>query len=109
MRTAGLRSPVKIFDYLACGRPVIASRIPGTTDIFEDSGVVQLIEPENKDALAAAIVDLLADPETADLMGLKGRRLVEAQYDRMLVARKLDEIVHALRKAGGDDAASEPF
>lgn len=106
---AGLRSPVKIFDYLACGRPVIASRIPSTTDIFEASETVRLVEPENKEALAAAIVDLLADPETADLMGLKGRRLVEAQYDRMLVARKLDEIVHALRKTRGDVVASAPL
>jgi len=109
MRKAGLRSPVKIFDYLACGRPVIASRIPGTTDIFEDSGGVRLVEPENKEALATAIVDLLANTETANLMGLKGRRLVEAQYDRILAARKLEKTVYELRKARGDVVASSPL
>ncbi len=32
--SAGLRSPVKIFDYLSCGKPVVASKIVGTTDIL---------------------------------------------------------------------------
>jgi len=108
IRAAGLRSPVKIFDYLACGRPVIASRIPGTTDIFEDSGAVRLVEPENKEAFAAAIVDLLSNTETASSMGLDGRRWVEAQYDRMLVAKRLEETVHALRKDKGDVLAHAP-
>jgi len=96
---AGLRSPVKIFDYMACGRPVVASRIIGTTDIFEESGAVRLVEPENKDAIAAAIVDILANVERAHEMGLKGRLLVETQYDRKLLAQKLEEVVYALREA----------
>lgn len=96
---AGLSSPVKIFDYMACGRPVVASRIPGTTDIFEDSGAVRLVKPEHKDALAAAIVDVLANVEMAHEMGLKGRRLVETQYDRKLLAKKIEEVAYALEEA----------
>lgn len=98
MRTAGWRSPVKIFDYLACARPVIASRIPGTTDIFEESGAVRMVEPENEDELAAAIEDILSNEETALEMGLKGRALVEGQYDRKRAAQKLNDTLHALRK-----------
>ena len=109
MRTAGFRSPVKIFDYLACARPVIASRIPGTTDIFEGSGAVRLVEPEDKDELAAAIKDILSNEETAREMGLKGRALVEGQYDRKLVAQKLNDTLHALRKARGDVAPHAPL
>ena len=109
MRTAGFRSPVKIFDYLACARPVIASRIPGTTDIFEGSGAVRLVEPEDKDELAAAIKDILSNEETAREMGLKGRALVEGQYDRKLVAQKLNDTLHALRKARGDVAPCTPL
>jgi len=96
---AGLRSPVKIFDYLACGKPVVASRIPGTTDIFAESGAVLLVEPEHKNELATAIVDILTNVEKAHDMGLKGRRFVETQYDRKLLAKKVEEVTYALEEA----------
>lgn len=98
---AGFRSPVKIFDYMACGRPVVASRIPGTTDIFMGSDAIRLIEPENNDALAAAIVDILADDEKANAMGTKGRRLVETHYDRKVLAKKIQDEAYILLKAKG--------
>jgi glycosyltransferase involved in cell wall biosynthesis len=96
--SAGLRSPVKIFDYMACGKPVVASKIPGTTDIFDRSGAVWLIDPENKDALAAASVDILADDEKANEMGMKGRRLVETHYDRKVLTNKILTEVRSLQK-----------
>jgi len=86
---AGLRSPVKIFDYMACGKPVVASRIPGTTDIFEGSNAIRLIEPENKELLAKAIVDVLNDPETANRMGMTGRKLVEKHFDRKVLTKEI--------------------
>jgi glycosyltransferase involved in cell wall biosynthesis len=98
---AGLRSPVKVFDYLACGRPVVASRIAGTTDIFEGSGAVVLIEPENRDALAGAIVGLLEDEDKAGDMGMKGRYLVKTRYDRKVLAGRIQQEVYAFAKAKG--------
>jgi len=89
LKRAGLRSPVKIFDYMACGKPVVASRIPGTTDIFEGSGAILLIEPENKELLAKAIVDILNDPETANRMGVTGRKLVEKHFDRKVLTKEI--------------------
>ena len=73
LRSAGLRSPVKIFDYMACGRPVVASKIKGTTDLFVDTGAMELVEPENPEMLANAIIDLLSNEEKAKSMGQKGR------------------------------------
>ena len=97
----GLSSPVKIFDYMACGKPVVASKIPGTTEIFDGSDGVRLIEPENKDALADALVDILADEEKAKRMGMQGRRLVETHYDRRVLAEKVQKEVYGLLKAQG--------
>ncbi len=95
---AGLRSPVKIFDYTACGKPVVASKIPGTTDIFDGSGAVWLIEPENKEALAKAIADILKDDKKANEMGMKGRRLVVNHYDRKVLTNKILNEVRSLQK-----------
>jgi len=96
---AGSRSPVKVFDYMACGRPVIASRIAGTTDIFEGSGAIILVEPENQQALAQAIMDLLGNEEKASEMGMKGRLLVKTHYDRKILAKRIQDEVYALRKS----------
>ena len=98
--SAGLRSPVKIFDYMACSRPVVASKIPGTTDIFDGSGAVRLIEPEDNEALASAIVNVLTGEEEEKEMGAKGRRLAETQYDRKFLAKKLEETAYAVRGNG---------
>ena len=91
IRSAGIRSPVKIFDYLACGRPVVASLIKGTTDIFEESGAVELIEPESPKALSRAIVSLLNNPAKAKEMGMRGRKWIEKRFDRFNWAKKISD------------------
>jgi len=87
-KSAGLRSPVKIFDYLSCAKPVVASRIPGTTDIFEESGAVSLVTAEDPKELAAGIIGLLTDDKLASEMGRKGRDLILTHYDRRKLARQ---------------------
>jgi glycosyltransferase involved in cell wall biosynthesis len=98
LRTAGLRSPVKIFDYLACGRPVVASNIEGTTDIFAGTGAITLVEPENPQILAGAIIDLLGNKEKAKRMGQKGRSLVVKNYDRQSIAKTVSGEAYSLIK-----------
>jgi glycosyltransferase involved in cell wall biosynthesis len=88
-RSAGYRSPVKIFDYMACGKAVIASKIQGTTEIFEDSGAVILVEPENPKALAESIVQVLKNKRLADNIGKRGRQLVHSKYDRKSLAKMI--------------------
>ena len=91
MNYAGLRSPVKIFDYLACGKAVVASKIKGTTDLFEKSGAVLLVEAENPKILAKKIIELLNDEKKAKQMGADGRRFVLMNFDRMKIAKKISE------------------
>lgn len=85
--SAGLRSPVKIFDYLACAKAVVASRIKGTTEIFSASGAVILIEPGNPKALSESIIRLLMDEPGTRVMGAKGRRWVNTKYNRKTFAK----------------------
>jgi len=87
--SAGLRSPVKVFDYMACGRPVIASKLKGTTDIFQSSEAIKLVEPENAVALAKAVLELLENEQAAKMMGAKGRELVVSRYNRRNLTKKI--------------------
>ena len=58
---AGESSAVKIFDYLACEKPVVMSNIQGTGKAFQNSGAVLLVPPEDPHALAEALTCLVAD------------------------------------------------
>jgi glycosyltransferase involved in cell wall biosynthesis len=90
LSSAGLRSPVKIFDYMACAKPVVASEIKGTTDIFSKSDAVILIEPGNPEALSESIIHLLMDEQGTRVMGAKGRRLVNMKYNRKSFAKLIN-------------------
>jgi glycosyltransferase involved in cell wall biosynthesis len=66
--------PIKMYEYLAMRKPVIATRLPGLSKEFgEDQGVIYVDKPE--DVLKKAIV--LIDNETLQEYGLKARRFVE--------------------------------
>ena len=98
LKEAGLRSPVKLFDYMACGKPVVASKIPGSTCMFEDSGAVKLIKPEEPEILADAIIDLIADDKKAQNMGERGLKIAAEKYDRKLIAQKISELARRILK-----------
>ena len=99
-RNAGYRSPVKMFDYLSCGRPVVASRIAGTTDIFEAVEAVTLIEPEDPERLGRAILDSLGRSAVLDDAGRHGRRWVRDNFDRSKNAALVIEEALSLLRGG---------
>lgn len=55
-------SPVKLFEYMASGRPIVASDLPSLRDVVDDS-MVWFCEPDNPKALADAIHAVLDNPE----------------------------------------------
>lgn len=76
----GETSPVKVFDYLACGRPVIASAIPCVEKMFVPGTGVQLVSPDHPARLADAVIALLNEPARRVVMGEQGRRFVECHF-----------------------------
>ncbi len=63
-------SPLKIFEYMAMARPVIASNVPGVQDIVQEAGLV--IEGDNAQTLAHAVEALLADSKKREQMSRYG-------------------------------------
>lgn len=55
-------SPLKLFEYLAMGKPVITADLPTTREVVEHGRNAWLVECANPGAFAAAINHLLADP-----------------------------------------------
>jgi glycosyltransferase involved in cell wall biosynthesis len=61
-------SPLKLYEYMACGKPVVASNIPGF-EILSESNSGLLFEPENPKELANTILKLLHDERLRIKMG----------------------------------------
>ena len=75
----GMGTRLKILESLACGRPVVSTRIgaEGLEDIGEFAGLIRVRGPQ---AMAARIVALLRDPSLALELGSRGRAWVEGRY-----------------------------
>ncbi len=66
----------KVFDYLACGLPVIVSEIPEWRKMFVESGYGAAADPADARSIAAAIRHVIESPETMRAMGEAGRQRI---------------------------------
>lgn len=73
-------SPLKIYEYLAAGLPVAASRVGQVPDIIEHGITGLLVEPSRPDELAAAIDELAAAPQGRAAMSDAARKLAVDRY-----------------------------
>lgn len=69
--------PMKLFAYLAAGRPIIAPEAPDTAELLVDQHNALLVPPGSPPAAAAALDRLLAHPKLAETLGANGRALAE--------------------------------
>jgi len=89
----GETSPVKLLDYLACHRPVVASAIPSVVSTFTEDSGVQLVQPDDPCPLADAILVLLNDPGLCALLGRQGRQFVEKRFSWTAIVAQLRQWV----------------
>lgn len=90
--------PVKMFEYMAAGIPVIASDFPVWREIIDANDCGLCVDPRNCDEIAAAIDYLVDNPDIARRLGENGRRAVREKFNWRQQAAKLidfyDEISH---------------
>lgn len=59
-------SPLKLFEYMAAGRAIVASDLPSVREVLHDGIDALLVTPGDAAALAAAICSLIAEPDLAE-------------------------------------------
>jgi len=98
------KSPTKLFEYMATGLPVVATRLGEASRIAIDGGELLLASTELE--MAARMRQLLTDRELRLSMGRRARTLVEEQYSLDAVAGKLAPILNqaGIFPTGGDAA-----
>jgi len=98
-RLGGTNTPLKIYTYLATGKPVVATDLPTHTQLLT-SEVAMLAKPEKME-YAAALVLLLNDKPLREKLGRSGRRFVEENYNRASFRRKMKSAYEAVEVTNG--------
>jgi len=84
--------PMKLAEYLAAGRPVVGSAIPGIADMLAETGGGIAVAPHDPAAMAAALSELLADEGAADALAAASRPLIVERYSWRAIASRIAAI-----------------
>lgn len=91
-------SPLKLYEYLACARPIIAGRVPGITEVIKQGNCGFLFPPGNSKELAKIIIKCFQQQNTLASLGASGRELVEKKYSWQIIAQRTTEILSMVCK-----------
>jgi glycogen synthase len=81
---------------MAAGKPVVATDIGGSPELVTDSVTGYLVPPADENALANAIINLLHEPNKAEMMGTEGRRTVKEQFTVEAMVKSYENLYQSL-------------
>lgn len=85
--------PIKLFEYMACGKPVIYSNIPAIKNLFEDDVIGYFINPYNTGEILKRINNYINDKSILERHSKKGRELVEKFYNWEKIEKDLTDFI----------------
>ncbi|MEO0069889.1 MAG: glycosyltransferase family 4 protein, partial [candidate division WOR-3 bacterium] len=86
---------IVLLEALAAGKPIVASAIPGYTEVLTHNETGILVPPGDSRALANAIIQLLDSPELRQRLSQQGLAYV-AQFSWSVIAKKVEEVYQSL-------------
>jgi mannose/cellobiose epimerase-like protein (N-acyl-D-glucosamine 2-epimerase family)/glycosyltransferase involved in cell wall biosynthesis len=92
--------PLTLLEASACGRPLIATDVPGCREIARAGVNALLVPPDDAQALAGAISRLAADQALRAKFGAAGRALVEREFSSARIGREVVELYRRLLEEG---------
>ena len=91
---------IVLVEAMACGTPVVASRIEGFVEMLGDGDAALLVPPRDHGALASALTTLLGDEPRRRALGARGA-IKAREYDWPAVAARLERIYESAQASAG--------
>ncbi|MBW2175164.1 MAG: glycosyltransferase, partial [Deltaproteobacteria bacterium] len=85
--------PTKMLESMSCGRPVVLGVNGQARSVVEKSQAGVYVEPDNAEALSAAIVRLYREPQLCEKLGHNGRRYIVKNLSRRHTAQLYLEVL----------------
>jgi glycosyltransferase involved in cell wall biosynthesis len=83
-------TPLKIYAYMASGRPIVATDLPAHTDVLDLNSAI--LAPLGADGLAEGIIRAFNEPARSARLGLRARQLVEREHTYEAFKGKLADV-----------------
>lgn len=90
-RVDGTNTPLKIYEQLASGKPLVATRIWSHTQVLDEE-VCFLVEP-TPESIAEGMLKVLNEPEEAARRAVNARLLYEREYSRPIYEQKIRKLL----------------
>lgn len=87
--------PLKLIEYLSCGKPVICCAEGETAKIVYKSGAGFVVEPGNSKELSDAILRLYKNRRYYEALGRNGRKFVLKRFSCQQMGKKLENVFHS--------------
>ena len=84
--------PLALMEYMAAGKPIVATAARGVPDLIVDGAHGLLVEPGRSDALATAIARLLEDRELAGTLGERARERQRSEFGIDAMVRRIESL-----------------
>ncbi len=95
-------SPLKLYEYIACGKPVVTGDVEGASQDVINSGSGLVVDPTNADEMAGAIVTLLKNEQLRKKMGERGRKVAAEKYSWRGIAEQVAEVCQSVIKPSNE-------
>jgi glycosyltransferase involved in cell wall biosynthesis len=91
-------TPNVILEAMACGLPVVATRVGGIPEIVQDGETGLLIDPENEQGMATAIYQLILEHGLRREFGRQGRHYIERKHSLRSLTCNLENLYGVVLK-----------
>jgi glycosyltransferase involved in cell wall biosynthesis len=88
--------PKVVLEAMACGLPVVTTRVSGNTDAVVDGETGVLVDPRSVEQLRDAMLSVLSDPGMMRRMSAKGRGRAEEMFTWERAAREVSQVYSEL-------------
>lgn len=90
---ADVFSPLKIFEYMSHGKPIVASNLPVLHEVLADNETALLCDPDRPESFVAALKRLTAEPKLGQRLGAAARARFDTDFTWTKRVQKIRELI----------------